>query len=81
MLGEGVGNRAITTLGKSEAEVDAVSVVFTWKGARVRLRLLPPSLWLNANESDLHLIPTDLRFSLGPVAGLFKDAAVRRTRL
>lgn len=59
-------NRAITTLGEVGAEVDAVLAVFTSQGLHARLRLPSPFLRLNANESDLHLIPTDLRSSPRP---------------
>lgn len=64
--GENWRNRAITTLGEVGAEVDAVLAVFTSQGLHARLRLPSPFLRLNANESDLHLIPTDLRSSPRP---------------
>lgn len=65
--GESWRNRAITTLGEVGAEVDAVLAVFTSQGLHARLRLPSPFLRLNANESDLHLIPTDLRSSPRPI--------------
>lgn len=70
-------NRAITTLGKLGQRLTRCL-----RRRVSTLRFPPPSLRLNANESDLHLIPTtDLRSSLDQSApGLFKDAAVHRTR-
>lgn len=72
-------NRAITTLGKLGQRLTRC---LRRRVSTQRLRFPPPSLRLNANESDLHLIPTtDLRSSLDQSApGLFKDAAVHRTR-